>query len=94
MNIYQKILNKAPLQNRTRAKEVVLLRVEQIGNMVYGDTEKWMAEINILKESFSCTCPSFWHQRNKAEFVDIPEVEKVPCKHICRLCIDVLGENI
>ena len=90
MNLYQKILDKAPLQSRTRGKEVSILRVEQIGNMVYGDTDKWMAEINILKESFSCTCPAFWNQRNKQDYVDIPEVEKYPCKHICALCLKML----
>ena len=89
--MYQKILDKAPLQNRVRAKEVVMLRIEQVGDLIYGDTKSgWMAEINVPRESFSCTCPAFWNQRDKAKYVDIPEVEKYPCKHICKLCMELI----
>lgn len=91
MNLYEKILNKAPLQCKTRGHEVVFLNIEQIGHMVYGDTETgWQCSINLLNESFDCLCPAFWNQRNKKDYVAIPEVEKYPCKHLCGLCEKML----
>jgi hypothetical protein len=46
--------------------------------------------INLQNETFNCLCPAFWHQKNKKDYVDIPEVEKIPCKHICKLCEKML----
>ena len=92
MNIYQKILDKAPLQNRVRAREVVIVEKEQIGYFIYATTSKgYQVSINLQNETYNCLCPAFWHQKNKKDIVAIPEVEKVPCKHICKLCMEMLG---
>lgn len=87
MNLYQKILDKAPMQNKLRGKDVILEEVEQIGYFIYATTSKgYQVSINLQNETFNCLCPAFWHQKNKKDYVDIPEVEKVACKHICKLC--------
>jgi hypothetical protein len=91
MNLYQKILDKAPMQNKLRGKDVILEEVEQIGYFIYATTSKgYQVSINLQNETFNCLCPAFWHQKNKKDYVDIPEVEKVPCKHICKLCEKML----
>lgn len=84
--VYEDILKKAPVQTKIRADEVELINVEQIGHMVYGDSGRgWQCSVNITKGSYDCTCPAFWNQRDKSLYVDIPEVEKVPCKHLVAL---------